>query len=747
LGLTVGQNEYSTLSEKNSWKMLNNISKTTNKEYSRPFTERSRVFTRKSGYQRLKGAWMRIVLEIHLMYEYSICMIEGCKILKKSDAMQGKYSFIKLQKVILRNFSLYKKDGKVYEVNEEINEGVYCLAGANGLGKTTFLNSINFGLTGIVLEPNKEVLSPGEIVESNKTYTERYFLGRINKKDEKKAEIEIFFKINEKIFRIIRNFFEREELRLLEVFSTLGDKKISHFTNRNESPRELNKHYQKLLADEIGFTSFDYFVFYQLYIFTFDENRRMIFWDDRASSHALAIAFNSAPDYTERILNFTREIERHESNARNLKWQSTQAKKKIEELINKTKGQKTPDTEKLENEYDKLHKDLEKIERTFGNIKIEYDTMLKKQSHLNSEIMQLRNEHRKLFSRYSQPYSKLLGNSNIQYSMKNQKCCLCSAAGSNIVENIEKNIHKEMCPLCNTTINDSSNVLQDSLFTLIQENDLKICTKNTELENIISEIDGKKFELDNAEIELNKVKEIVKEFTEDNPNISFKGTGNKNIDTLIEQYRKQCDLASKEAQDEYAERNKLKPEYEKLLKRVEVSYKEAETIFVPIFKRLAKSFIGLDLNIQPKRNDKTIKLVLELKDTARTESFQLSESQRFFLDIALRMSLAIFLSDNKNGATMMVDTPEGSLDIAYESRVGNMFAEYATIYNQNLFMTANINASQLLLSLAEKCGENKMKFRRMLEWTDLSEIQKEGEYLFKKVYENIEIALNKKNNQ
>lgn len=96
--------------------------------------------------------------------------------------MQGKYNFIKLQNVILRNFSLYKKNGEVYEVNEEISEGVYCLAGANGLGKTTFMNSINYGLTGIVLEPNLEVFSPSEIVTYNKRYTDRYFIGRIDKK-------------------------------------------------------------------------------------------------------------------------------------------------------------------------------------------------------------------------------------------------------------------------------------------------------------------------------------------------------------------------------------------------------------------------------------------------------------------------------------------------------------------------------------------------------------------------------------
>lgn len=657
--------------------------------------------------------------------------------------MPGKYNFIKLQKVILRNFSLYKKAGKVYEVNETINDGVYCLAGANGLGKTTFLNSINYGLTSIVLEPNKEVYSPSEIIVANKRYTDRYFIGRIQKKDGENSEIEIVFKINETYFRIIRGFFERAGLKLLEIYTLEGDKKQFTFKSKNETPEVLNTQYQRTLASEMGFKNFDYFIFYQLYVLTFDENRRMIFWDDRASSHALAIAFNSDPDDAEKILELTRKMEKHESNARNLKWQATQAKKKIEEFTQKTKDKKTPDIEKLEVEYNKLHKELEKIEKTYNNIKIEYDTILKKQSHLNSEIMQLKIEHSKLFSRYSKPRSKLTENMNVQLSIKNQECCLCGSGGSKIVENIEKSIHKSSCPLCNTIINESSNAEQASILKLIQKNDEKISAKNAELENLIHEADGKKIELDKIEIELNRINEKAAEFTEDNPHVSFKGTGNRNIDTLIDQYKNQSNMADKEAKNEYNKRDKLKPDYEKLLKKVESAYKEAETIFVPTFKKLAKSFIGLDLNIQLKRSDKTIKLVLEIQDTARTEAFQLSESQRFFLDIAMRMALAIFLSGKNIGASMFIDTPEGSLDIAYESRVGNMFAEYTMEYGQNLFMTANINASQLLISLAEKCGKNQMKFRRMLDWTDLSEIQKEGEVLFKKVYSNIEAALNK----
>src|SRR3954470_19252180 len=100
--------------------------------------------------------------------------------------MQGKYSFIRMERVVLKNFSLYKKRGKIFNVDESINRRVYCLAGANGLGKTTFLNSINYGLTGIVLDPDRAVFSPSEIVSANKNYTERYFKGRIDKQVEER---------------------------------------------------------------------------------------------------------------------------------------------------------------------------------------------------------------------------------------------------------------------------------------------------------------------------------------------------------------------------------------------------------------------------------------------------------------------------------------------------------------------------------------------------------------------------------
>lgn len=655
--------------------------------------------------------------------------------------MQGKYNFIKLQRIIFRSFSLYSKKGKNCEVNETINDGVYCLAGANGLGKTTFLNAINYGLTGIVLEPNRDVLSPDEIITENKKYTEKYFQGRVKEKDKEESEIEISFKVNNKSFRIIRGFFEREGLRDLEVYSFENGKKISNFRNTDQSPKELNTNYQQLLLKEVGFDDFDYFIFYQLYILTFDENRRMIFWDERASQHAMALAFNTNPTDADKLIQLKRSMEKHESNARNARWQAKQEKDKIEEVLQKTDQRKDSKLEDLEKQYFNLHRDAEKFEKFYHNIKTEYDTLLKVQSRLNSEIMQLRMTQAKLFSNYSKPRSKLIENSNINWSLKKQICCLCSSSGSHIVENIERNIYKDQCPLCNTTINESNNEGQSTLLKLIKRNDSDLSEKNAKLKDLLLEANGKEVELEKAEFELEKIKEKISEFEEENSEISFKPLNGTHANSLIEQYRQQFEIYDKKSKDEYKKRDKSKPQYEKLLSKIEKAYKEAEIEFVPIFKKLAKSFIGLNLNINLERTDKIIKLVVELQDTARTESYQLSESQRFFLDIALRMSLGIYLSKKANEATMFIDTPEGSLDIAYESRVGNMFAEFVKDYHQNIVMTANINASQLLITLAEKCGNEKMKFRRMLAWTDLSPVQKEGEHLFGEVYANIEKAL------
>ena len=60
------------------------------------------------------------------------------------------FYFPKIENIKLENFSLYTK-----EPNASVNipNGVLCIAGANGIGKSTFLASVNYGLTGGVPDP------------------------------------------------------------------------------------------------------------------------------------------------------------------------------------------------------------------------------------------------------------------------------------------------------------------------------------------------------------------------------------------------------------------------------------------------------------------------------------------------------------------------------------------------------------------------------------------------------------------
>jgi hypothetical protein len=89
---------------------------------------------------------------------------------------------------------------------------------------------------------------------------------------------------------------------------------------------------------------------------------------------------------------------------------------------------------------------------------------------------------------------------------------------------------------------------------------------------------------------------------------------------------------------------------------------------------------------------------------------------------------------------MFIDTPEGSLDIAYEKRAGDMLAKFAQAGHQ-IIMTANLNSSQLLLALARQCGQTGMQLCRMTDWAELSVVQQEEEALFDKAYADIEAAM------
>lgn len=79
--------------------------------------------------------------------------------------------------------------------------------------------------------------------------------------------------------------------------------------------------------------------------------------------------------------------------------------------------------------------------------------------------------------------------------------------------------------------------------------------------------------------------------------------------------------------------------------------------------------------------------------------------RNFFPDNSIleyKLDIVTFVCSKTTASTsMLIDTPEGSLDIAYETNAGSMFYEYIAA-NQKMIITANLNSSGLIQTLAGK---------------------------------------------
>ena len=203
-------------------------------------------------------------------------------------------------------------------------------------------------------------------------------------------------------------------------------------------------------------------------------------------------------------------------------------------------------------------------------------------------------------------------------------------------------------------------------------------------------------------------------------------TSREGLRELEKTYQDQIDRLLERRDESRKSRDQAKRAWRKSQSQLVAFYEDAQEEFVIQFHDLAHDFLGLSIDVEIETSSSGVGLLLSVAGRARWLEHQLSESQRFFIDIALRMALVNYMAE---GATMFIDTPEGSLDSAYEARAGTMFSRFVQS-GHHIIMTANINTSQLLLRLAETCGSGSMNLVRMTDWAALSDVQLAEQRLF-----------------
>lgn len=637
----------------------------------------------------------------------------------------------KINKITIEYFSLYRQKSRI-EV--EVPNGVLCLAGANGLGKSTFISIVSYAMTGAVVQPDisfKSLNSIPAFAQKIVGFASRYFDGRVEQRDREQSQVTVDFNLGNFSYHLTRNFFDSSEL--IE-FSRI-DLNQQETVDRNKS---LLNQYQTFFVQDSELNNFEQYLFLQTYVMTFDESKKLLFWDEDVMNRLMYLFFSIKPENAEKADQLRKNINRYGSNVRNIQWNISQMEKRLSKL--KKNGTIT------EEEKNEIERVCEEEERINGSIEEER----KRKQEISSDISQvqlqlddnavklnaLKEQYDAAFGRlYSSPVA-VESDGKIQGSLKKiivaltedenaDIAALVSELKVEIVDAVKRiKAHNEQATLEQLKALDSQMIaikssgkeLKDKYDRLTQEQ--KACLSK----------------MDEMAKSLEKFKQQY------NVLLQKKDSIKQSEQTLseIKALELNIELRKKEKAEAEQKRDECQTELKPLEDEVKRSFTAVAEQFIPSFRNYAKSFIGLDIDIELKDNNSMASLVLKVNGSDRHSRFQLSESQQYFLDIALRFSLLEYT--RSENAFMLIDTPEGSLDIAYESRAGKMFADFVA-KGYSVIMTANINTSQLLLKLAEMCGKDKMKVERMTEWTILTQVQQEEQEVIEQAYTQIEDRL------
>lgn len=652
-------------------------------------------------------------------------------------------SFPRVTRIALENFDLYSNEPNL-DVSVERN--VFCLIGANGLGKSTFLNTINFVITGAIPDPDRKFQSAQDYYRnaSRQDRAEDYFSGRITEKSRRLACATVDLTWPSTLISITRDLFGGAGVTRLSIRNIqTGD--ITATTLADSPDNDLNITFQSELLRLTGLDDFSQFVFLMHFVATFDEGRHLLMWDDNALTNALYLAFGADPVAAKAADKLQRDMDRESSRGRNVRFSARHVADRIkllEEAVKDAESDNHLTESQLQAEHDGLVARVSDTEERVRRKQAELRDADLKWTDLSAALTETQLEYRRVFSNRLQKSSSVEHHPIVRASVSEDRCAICGTA--HVGANMQSQVTAGECPLCDSPI--AKSLKDDGAVADLQRLDRAIAGIRNDLAIILKTRDRVSAELHAAQAAEEASEAALKAFEEkESANLARIGVGSdfSAINEQIKKLEAERNQFLKQSEEHYKKRDEFRAKLRRYEDQLKAQYEIGSQRFVPRFRELAESFIGLPIDVELEHrqgaNDSGFGLRLRMNDQIRSLPDKVSESQRFFIDIALRMALSEFMAVGP--ATLLIDTPEGSLDIAYEARAGAMFAKFVAQENA-LLMTANLRSSELVLRLAKLEKRAGMQIARMTDWTDLSEVQQSEEGLFSTAYKAIDAALN-----
>lgn len=658
-----------------------------------------------------------------------------------------------LNSIHIKDFSLYP-NGLDYKY--KFVKGVNLILGGNGLGKTTFINLIKYGLIGLYKKDLGFVRTYRErSIETRRQLPAEYFKNRMNNGYEKNeyAKIILNFTIQDTTFEVTRNLFDivlekvvvSEKNKKRELEGEIINQNSYEHLDDSEKKKYLQHNYEIFVAKRANVFSFDDLIFFVNEILTFGENHKTILWEEGNEQIQERL---SSKYFNDPQLDFEREEAIRKSKYHNsLARHKSEDIRAINEVIDRLEviNQTDKDFKKNISKIEELKITLGKQKELQKKIHEERKKLFDNRSLLNAERNKLSKNIETLEKELSVEIARL--NDERWFSL-NQKYQV-------YIDNVHIN---KLCPMCNQELTDNefksfkhaattcfvchkpivkfsgSTPIGKKIENLNEK--LKDIYKNRqiceiEVINLGKEIKAADEKYDNIEKNLWNVEKELRDLEyatgQNKPGESFE----------LKALKKQIDDFEREKIKLLEKSEKEKVKAETINEKMENANTRIAKDLSLLFSNYSQKFLGLKSElIYDELGDVKGKRFLPIIDNKiRMDSEALSESQRFFVDHAYRMSLLTLFHEQPT--FYICETPDSSLDISYERNAADVFIEYLKNPN-SLVITSNLNNSEFLDHIVDKAS--KINYINLFEISQKSHIQstnKEIDKILRKIMDRI----------
>lgn len=624
--------------------------------------------------------------------------------------MSRKIYLPELLSITIKNYTLYP-NGLDYSYN--FVKGVNLILGGNGMGKTTFVNIIKFGLIGLYKKQR----------DYTRTYKDRAIVKRLlypydffyARQDEKilangEAEVILSFRLNDARFEVRRSL---ETGNLL--WASVNNKVLSGLPLSEDKYEKLNEEAKSgclLYSYELAIfrfsnLSFDDLIFFVNEVLFFGEDHKTVLWNDGFDGrydvqNELFNKYFNAPELDQQRQEAQRQARYYDSLSRH----KSEDMRVITNLLNKISAAQKAQGEDIEDD----NKHIIMLNNKLLEFKASLEDIQASRSLISKEIAQLQGEINSASLKASEVdkeknkvekafKTKLWEQLHPQYDVYvkniqlNHLCPMCNQPNEELVRKIEQKATH--CFVCSNEIHltKDTELAQKYSAILSAQKDLyqSIATKQRKVKDLETKIE--KLDNDFKEIDLRRrtTQQQIRE-------LEYKNSANEQpakLQALYDEYEKY----SREKKEYQAKSATYLALEQNLTKQIENEILKNVSRFSAIFASYAENFLGVPCSLSYEKYDNAMRRFYPIIDgKLRLHEESLSESQRFFIDHSFRMSILTFFYQTPS--FYIVETPDSSLDISYERNAAEVFLKFLEKPN-SIVITSNLNNSSFVNHLIE----------------------------------------------